>query len=169
MPFPVVVVVVDVAAAAAAAVVSVVVPLAAAVVPVVVVLPPAAAATAPPAPCETSAQLPNPPAVVNETRQLAPSAPPVHVVPAGSDPETWTEPTVVGAATPFFVIVTAPPVKELPVPEGSTCVDVISVEPSLPLRKVSELVEANKVDGDYLRVEILDGHGEGSVCGLNRS
>ena len=77
--------------------------------------------------------MPNPPAVAKPTRQLAPSLPPVQVVPSGRMPEIGTEPVVAGASTPFTVIVAEPPVKDAPVPEGSTRVLTISVDPSLPL------------------------------------
>lgn len=84
-------------------------------------------------PCEINTQFPKPPAVVNETRQLAPSLPPVHFVPDGRVPETCTVPVDEGARTPFFVIETEPPVNDLPVPAVSMSVEAIWVEPSLPL------------------------------------
>lgn len=117
-----VVVVVEAAAAAAVAVVVVFVPAATAFA-----APPAAAA-----PCETRTQLPKPAFVVNETRHWSPEAPPVHVVPAGSVPDTWMVPVVAGLATPFFVMVTFP-AKFLPVAAVSTVADLIAVAPSVPL------------------------------------
>ena len=84
-------------------------------------------------PCEMSTQLPNFPAVVNETRQEAPSLPPVHFVFSGNVPEICTVPVDCGASTPFFVIVTDPPSKDFPVAVVSMDDDVISVEPSCPL------------------------------------
>ena len=67
------------------------------------------------------------------TRQLAPSLPPVQVVPEGRVPETWTVPVVHGLASPLVVNVTDPPVNEFPVPEGSIDDFTSSVEPSFPL------------------------------------
>lgn len=97
-----------------------------------VVLPLAGAGAGAGAACETRTQLPKPASVVKLTRQLALSEPPVHFVPAGSCAETWTDPTLEGAATPFFVIATFPR-KFRPVAVVSTVADLISVEPSWPL------------------------------------
>lgn len=120
------------AAATAAAVVVVFVPAATASV----VELPAALATAPAAaaapPFVMTTQFPKPALVVNETRHWLPAEPPVHVVPAGSVPDTWTVPVEGGLATPFLVMVTLP-VKLFPVPVVSTVADLIAVEPSVPL------------------------------------
>lgn len=117
------------AAAAAAVVAAVVVFVLPATAPAAAALPPAAAA-----PCETSTQLPKPALVVNETRHWFPLAPPVHVVPAGSVPETCTVPVVAGFGSPFFVIVTFP-AKFLPVAAVSTVADLMAVAPSVPLNE----------------------------------
>lgn len=132
-PFPLVVVVVveDAAAAAAAVVVVEFWPPATATAAAPVALPAPPAAAAPPE--VTSTQFPNPALVVNETRHWLPAAPPVHVVPAGSVPDTCTVVSVVGLGSPFFVMVTFP-AKLLPVPVVSTVADLIAVAPSVPLR-----------------------------------
>ena len=143
---------------------------AAAVAPVVVVFVAAPVAAAAPPPCEMRTQFPKPPAVVKLTRQLAPSAPPVHVVPAGRDPVTWTVPVDVGDLTPFVVIVAAPPVNVLPVPVGSTLVEVMSVEPSVPLEieTASVGLAKKKVSIVNLRIEVGDTDGERAVsCSLD--
>lgn len=107
-----------------------------------------AAAAAPPAPWLTKTQFPKPPAVVKLTRQLAWSFPPVQVVPAGSVPDTWTEPVVWGDFTPFVVIVAEPPSNEAPVPVVSIAELVISVEPSVPLCACTDSAKGNnKRDG----------------------
>ena len=84
-------------------------------------------------PWETRTQFPKPPAVVNETRHDAPSDPPVHFVLDGRVPDICTVPVDCGERTPFFVIVADPPVNDFPVPVVSMDVDVILVDPSVPL------------------------------------
>jgi len=116
-------------------------------------------------PCEMRTQFPKPPSVVNETRQLAPSDPPVHFVPAGRAPVIWTEPTVVGARTPFFVMLTALE-KDLPVAVVSTVADLISVEPSWPPLKFctvtvkASLVAFTAVDLARTLAMLTEPHGE---------
>lgn len=90
--------------------------------------PPPAAAP----PWVTRTQLPKPALVVIATRHWFPPAPPVHLVPAGREAETWEVVTLAGAGSPFFVIVTVP-AKLLPVAVVSTVADLMAVAPSAPL------------------------------------
>lgn len=92
-------------------------------------------AAADPEPCETATQLPKPAVVVKDSKQVAPSAPPVHFVPAGMLMVTWSVPTVVGAAFPFLPMVAATKFLTLPVPVGSTVTVLIAREPSAPALK----------------------------------